>query len=240
MKSLALKPNVFVLAGAAVIGLTVFIVYFPSLNGGFIWDDELFVTKNQITKSSDGLYRFWCTTESIDYWPVCNSTFWIEWRLWGMNSTGYHVTNLLLHIATALMIWIILRKLSIPGAFLAAIIFAVHPVNVESVAWIAQRKNLTSMLFLLMSVLWYLKLEMPPQPSQNQFDTDKDRPLVLAEPGGVLAGNALQRFGCGVAGAGFGNYLVAAEANKVGLPADRAFFHHRGCANLSKYMVSKA
>ena len=156
MKSLALKPNVFVSAGAAIIVLTVFIVYFPSLNGGFIWDDELFVTKNQITTSSDGLYRFWCTNDPIDYWPLTNSTFWIEWRLWGMNSTGYHVTNLLLHIATAIMIWIILRKLSIPGAFLAAMIFVVHPVNVESVAWIAQRKNLTAMLFLLLSILWYL------------------------------------------------------------------------------------
>jgi tetratricopeptide (TPR) repeat protein len=78
-----------------------------------------------------------------------------------MNSSGAHITNLILHVIESLLIWIILRKLSIPGAFLAALIFALHPVNVESVAWIAQRKNLMAMLFFLLSILWYLKADMP-------------------------------------------------------------------------------
>ena len=150
-----------VLAGVALIVLVVFFAYFPSLNGGFILDDDRLLTDNPLIKASDGLYRFWCTSQTYDYWPVTNTTFWIEWRLWELNSTGYRVTNLILHIAESLLIWIILRKLSIPGAFFAAAIFAVHPVNVESVAWISQRKNMMAMLFFLLSILFYLKLEIP-------------------------------------------------------------------------------
>jgi protein O-mannosyl-transferase len=146
-----------ILAGATLIVAVVFLAYFPSLSGGFILDDVGLVANNDQVKASDGLYRFWCTTEAIDYWPVTNTTFWIEWHLWGVNPTGSHITNLILHIVESLLIWIILRKLSIPGAFLAAMIFAVHPVNVESVAWIAQRKNMVAMLFFLLSILWYLE-----------------------------------------------------------------------------------
>ncbi|MGD0383754.1 MAG: tetratricopeptide repeat protein [Thermoguttaceae bacterium] len=147
-------------AGAAVIVIAVFLVYLPSINGEFVLDDELF-TQNAMVNAPDGLYRFWLTTQAADYWPVTNTTFWIEWRLWWTHSTGYHVTNLILHVAEALLIWIILKKLSIPGAFLAALIFAVHPVNVEAVAWISQRKDVMAMLFFLLSILWYLKADMP-------------------------------------------------------------------------------
>ena len=112
-------------AGAAIIALAVFLAYIPSINGGFLLDDDLYVTNTKVINASDGVYRIWCTTEPVDYWPMSNTTLWIEWRLWGMNSTGYHFTNLILHIVEALLIWIILRNLSIPGAFLAAIDFRV-------------------------------------------------------------------------------------------------------------------
>jgi tetratricopeptide (TPR) repeat protein len=141
---------------AAIILITA-LAYLPSINGGFIWDDHQLLTENRIIPAADGLYRLWCTTESPDFWPMTYSTFWIEWRLWGMHQIGYHATNLMLHILGTLLIWIGLRRLSIPGAFLAAAIFAVHPVNVESVAWIAQRKNLMAMLLFLLSILFYLK-----------------------------------------------------------------------------------
>jgi tetratricopeptide (TPR) repeat protein len=156
----SLKPHLWAPAGAAILALAVFIAYFPSLSGGFIWDDAILLTQNSLIVAPDGLHRIWRTTEPIDFWPLTNTTFWLEWRLWGMCSAGCHATNLVLHIAASLLIWAILRKLFIPGAFLAALIFALHPVNVESVAWIAQRKNTLSMLFFLLSILWYLKADM--------------------------------------------------------------------------------
>ncbi len=150
--------NVRVLRQAALFVGLVFVAYLPSLSGGFILDDDFLLTDNPLIKSPSGLYWFWGTTKAADYWPMTNTTFWLEWRLWGMHPTGYHVTNVLMHIGAALLIWAILHKLAIPGAYLAAILFAVHPVNVESVAWIAQRKNTLAMIFFLLSILWYLPL----------------------------------------------------------------------------------
>jgi tetratricopeptide (TPR) repeat protein len=146
----------FWLAAAALAGITL-LAYLPALRGGFIWDDDSFLTLNPLVKASDGLRRFWFTTQAADYWPVTSSTLWVEWRLWGMNAAGYHATNVALHLVEVVMLWAILRRLAIPGAWLAALLFAVHPVNVESVTWIAQRKNLTAMLFYLLSIYCFLR-----------------------------------------------------------------------------------
>src|SRR5439155_22928159 len=97
------------LAGAALIVLVGSIAYFPSLAGGFVLDDDAYLTANSLIKAPDGLYQFWFTTRPLDYYPVSNTTLWLEWRLWGMRSTGYHVTNLLLHIIESLLICVILR-----------------------------------------------------------------------------------------------------------------------------------
>src|SRR3972149_5784940 len=181
------------LGGVALVALAAFLAYLPALNGGFILDDDKLLTDNRLIKATDGLYRFWCTTEAQDYWPVSNSTLWLEWRLWEINPSGYHVTNLILHIAESLLIWVLLRKLSIPGAFLAAVIFAVHPVNVESVAWIASRKNLMAMFFFLFSILCYLKLDIASSSTQeHRYRTTSpltSRPSPLA-PGHHVSGRS--------------------------------------------------
>jgi tetratricopeptide (TPR) repeat protein len=148
--------TIHVIFGILVIATITFVVYLPSLKGSFILDDNLLLTDNVLIKAPNGLYRLWFSTEGTDYWPVTYSSLWFEWRMWGMNPVGYRLTNLLLHIIDSLLIWQILRKLSIPGCFLAALLFAVHPINVESVAWIAQRKNLLALLFFVLSILFYL------------------------------------------------------------------------------------
>jgi tetratricopeptide (TPR) repeat protein len=146
-------------AGIGLIALAALVAYFPCLHGSFLFDDGVLIWQNPTIQSPDALYRIWFTTEPIDYWPVTNTAFWLEWRQWRTGTTGYHVVSLLLHISGSLLVWAVLRKLAIPGAFIAAILFAVHPVNVESVAWISQQKNLLSLLFLLVSAIWYLKSE---------------------------------------------------------------------------------
>lgn len=145
------------LAGTMVITCAVLIFFWPSLNGPFILDDGRYVANNPLIAAPDGLLRLWFTNESLEYYPVSNSTLWIEWHLWGNNPFGYRFTNLDLHIATSLLLWLILRKLSIPGAFFAALLFAVHPVNVEAVAWISQRKDVRALFFATLSILWFLQ-----------------------------------------------------------------------------------
>jgi tetratricopeptide (TPR) repeat protein len=138
----------------ALIGLC-FLVYAPALRAGFVWDDDTMLTANPLIHAADGLRRIWFTTQPADYWPVTYTSLWLEWRCWGLHAAGYHAINILLHAGTVVLLWILLRHLKIPGAFLAAALFAVHPVNVESVAWIAQRKELLATLFFLASLLGF-------------------------------------------------------------------------------------
>ena len=128
----------------------------PALHGGFIFDDNVFLTNNPLIHASDGLRRFWFTREAADYWPVTSSSLWLEWRLWGMNAAGYHATNVVLHVANVLLFWAVLRRLGVPGAFFGALLFALHPMVAESAAWITERKNLLAMLFFLLSVFWFI------------------------------------------------------------------------------------
>lgn len=147
----------------AIVALT----FWPTLRNGFIWDDDLMLTENSFIKSATGLRDFWFSTKPTDYFPVTYSDLWIEWRLWGMNATGYHVSNLILHAINAVLLWRVLRKLigttavigALDLAWFGAALYAVHPVNVATVAWIAERKNTLAMLFALLSAHCYFSAE---------------------------------------------------------------------------------
>lgn len=132
------------------------LLYLPALSGQFIWDDAVYVTESQLVHAADGLYRMWFTTEAVDYWPVTNSLYWLQWHLWGAQTLGYHLVNVILHAADVLLFVAVLRRLEIPGARIAGLLFLVHPVNVESVAWIAELKNPLSMFFMLLATLGFV------------------------------------------------------------------------------------
>ena len=132
------------------------LAYWPAYRGGFIWDDARHVSENTLLHSVEGLGRIWFEIGATpQYYPLTHTTFWLEWHLWGDATLGYHVVNVLLHIAAALLVVRLLRVLQIPGAWLAGFVFALHPVHVESVAWISERKNTLSIVFLLASILTY-------------------------------------------------------------------------------------
>src|SRR5437764_9704705 len=147
------RAFIFALVLAA---LTIF-AYRPAWNGGFIWDDDVYITNNELLTAPDGLRRIWFSLDSpSQYFPLVYSTFRIEHALWGLNPTGYHWVNLLLHVANALLVWRVLARLSVPGAWLAGAVFALHPVQVESVAWITERKNVLMGFFFLLTLLAWL------------------------------------------------------------------------------------
>ncbi len=145
--------------GFALIVLVTVVTYLPVLRGGFIWDDDVLITENPMVKAPDGLHRFWFTAEAADYRPMTWSLWWLEWKLWGDHAAGYHAVNVLLHAMNAILIWIILRRLRIPVAWLGGLLFAVHPVNVVTVAWVSEQKNTLSMFFMALSILSYLKFD---------------------------------------------------------------------------------
>src|SRR5262245_25672625 len=142
---------------ALVLTAVTILVYRPAWNGGFLWDDDVYITNNELLMAPDGLRRIWFSLDSpLPYFPMVYTTFRNEHALWGLNPFGYHWVNLLLHIANALLVWRVLMALKVPGAWLAGAIFALHPVQVESVAWITERKNVLMGFFFLLALLAWI------------------------------------------------------------------------------------
>ena len=133
--------------------------YHPAWHGGMLWDDDAHITRSDL-RSAAGLWRIWFDLGATQqYYPLVHSAFWLQHKLWGDDTLGYHLVSITLHALSAFLFALILRRLAVPGACLAAVIFALHPVNVESVAWITELKNTLSGVFYLSSFLAYLRFE---------------------------------------------------------------------------------
>jgi tetratricopeptide (TPR) repeat protein/uncharacterized membrane protein YfcA len=184
------QPGVPSLAGWrrwAIVGLQIALLagvtvaaYYPAITSKFIWDDNAYVELNGTLRTARGLWDIWFTPRAIpQYYPLVHTTFWAEYQLFKLNPLPYHLDNVLLHIGSALLLWLVLRRLGLRGgAYAGALLFAAHPVMVESVAWITERKNVLSMFFYLAAILAYLKFDpisgspapsLPPSPRRLGF-----------------------------------------------------------------------
>ena len=135
------------------------VAYIPALRGGFIWDDDLYVTENPVIRSFSGMVSAWIPGVTPQFYPLVYTTFWLEHQLWGLHPAGYHAVNVCLHIVSSLLVWRLARALRIPGAYAIALVFALHPMHVESVAWITERKNVLSLVFYLLAAHAYLRFD---------------------------------------------------------------------------------
>lgn len=144
------------------------IVYVPAMQGEFLWDDRNVIRDNVLLRSTDGLWKIWTAPAynkyEVHYWPIVYSTFWFEYHLWEQNTLGYHLVNIFLHSINSALLWLLLKRLLVPGAYFAAVLFAIHPVHVESVAWMVELKDVLSGMFYLLAILIYM-----------EFDAQKNR-----------------------------------------------------------------
>ncbi len=145
--------------GFAILVVALVVAYSPALRGELLWDDNAHITGADL-RSWRGLWRIWFDLGATQqYYPLLHSAFWLEYKLWGDAVLGYHLVNVGQHAVSAMLLAYILQRLSVPGAWLAAAIFALHPVHVESVAWISEQKNTLSLLFYLAAAVAYLRFD---------------------------------------------------------------------------------
>jgi tetratricopeptide (TPR) repeat protein len=145
---------------AALIALVTCWIYSPALNGDWLWDDTMYVSHNPLLSQPGRLFKAWFQPGSfIEYYPIEQTVQWVQWQLWGLNPLPYHITNVALHIVNALLVWRLLGKLGVKLAWLGGLLFAVHPVHVESVAWISELKNTLSLGPILLSLSAWVDFE---------------------------------------------------------------------------------
>jgi Flp pilus assembly protein TadD len=166
----------------------VVVAYAPTLGNRFIWDDDYHVTANTTLSSLDGLRRIWFEFGAVpQYYPFVHSTFWVDYHLWGDSPKGYHLENMLLHAASSVLLWRLLVRLRVPGAWLAAALFGVHPIEVESVAWVTERKNVLSLTLALASLCCYFRFAPLEEPSDPPLTDSVRRRWYIAAFGLFVA-----------------------------------------------------
>lgn len=149
-------------AGAGLLVVICLAVYYPFFQNLFIWDDDKYLTDNPYLNDLDGLKQIWFDLRAMpQYYPLVFTSFWIEHQIWALDPLGYHVDNVILHCLNSIILWRILTLLNIKGSWLVAALFAIHPVQVESVAWITERKNLLSGFFYFLSLYFFLRFYNP-------------------------------------------------------------------------------
>jgi tetratricopeptide (TPR) repeat protein len=136
----------------------VFIAYAPVFGAGFVWDDESHLTQNPCIVGPLGLKEIWTSTRAV-YYPLVLTTFWVLHKFVGLNPLPYHILNVLMHAGSAVLLWCLLRQLGVRGAWLGSALWALHPVMVQSVAWVTELKNTQSCLFYLLSIVFFLSWE---------------------------------------------------------------------------------
>jgi Flp pilus assembly protein TadD len=149
---------------AAIIVLAGLWIYAPAYHGDWLWDDDQLLTANPVVQSGSlqGLAKLWFNPDGADFFPLSYTALWAQWPFFKNQPTGYHVTTILLHIAGSLLLWALLARMRVPGAWLSSLIFAIHPVCVESVAWVSETKNTLSLpLFLLCCLCWVVQDDEP-------------------------------------------------------------------------------
>lgn len=156
---------------AALVAAATLAAYAPALRSGYVWDDDQHVTANPTLRDLAGLRAIWTDGFATpQYYPLVHTSYWIEHQLWGLAPAGYHLDNVLLHLLGAWLLFQVLVQLGVPGAGIAAALFALHPVHVESVAWITERKNVLSGVFYFGAALAYLRAAAPAAPSMVPVD----------------------------------------------------------------------
>ncbi len=157
---------------AAIIVLACLWVYSPSYHGDWLWDDDQLLTANPVVQSGSltGLSKLWFNPDGADFFPLSYTALWAQWPFFKNQPTGYHVTTIVLHLIGSLLLWALLDRMRIPGAWLSSLIFAIHPVAVESVAWVSETKNTLSLpLFLLACLCWVVQDDEHEGPRRTRF-----------------------------------------------------------------------